>query len=95
MRNTKIESIKDIGFAEIDSVIKAKRRNGMSDGRDDRANRKRGGQPGNTNAVGHGAPYGNLNAVKHGIYSSRLGLSVTDGIALRHCIRAAVYGTNK
>lgn len=28
--------------------------------------RKRGGQPGNRNAVGHGAPYGNQNAVGHG-----------------------------
>ena len=28
--------------------------------------RKRGGQPGNRNAVGHGAPKGNKNAVGHG-----------------------------
>lgn len=28
--------------------------------------RKRGGQPGNKNAVGHGAPKGNQNAVGHG-----------------------------
>ncbi len=28
--------------------------------------RKRGGQPGNRNAVGHGAPSGNQNAVGHG-----------------------------
>lgn len=27
---------------------------------------RRGGQPGNTNAAGHGAPYGNTNAVGHG-----------------------------
>lgn len=32
--------------------------------------RKRGGQPGNKNALGNrgGAPYGNKNAVKHGGY---------------------------
>lgn len=48
--------------------------------------RKRGGQPGNKNAVGnhggapignrnavgHGAPYGNKNALKHGFYSKIL-----------------------
>lgn len=28
--------------------------------------RKRGGQPGNQNARGHGAPFGNRNAVGHG-----------------------------
>ena len=33
--------------------------------------RKRGGQPGNKNAVGNkgGAPYGNINAWKHGGYA--------------------------
>ena len=34
--------------------------------------RKRGGQPGNKNALGNrggGAPYGNKNAVRHGVYS--------------------------
>jgi uncharacterized protein YjcR len=30
--------------------------------------RRRGGQPGNKNAVGHGAPRGNKNAFKHGAY---------------------------
>lgn len=30
--------------------------------------KKKGAQPGNKNAVGHGAPYGNQNAVKHGFY---------------------------
>ncbi len=34
--------------------------------------RKRGGQPGNKNAVGHGAPKGNQNAVKHGLFSRYL-----------------------
>ena len=29
--------------------------------------RKRGGQPGNKNAVSHGAPLGNRNAYKHGL----------------------------
>lgn len=32
--------------------------------------RKRGGQPGNRNAVGAGAPYGNTNAETHGAYST-------------------------
>ena len=31
--------------------------------------RKPGGQPGNKNAVGHGAPKGNQNATKHGLFS--------------------------
>lgn len=34
--------------------------------------RKRGGQPGNENAVGHGAPKGNQNATKHGLFSRYL-----------------------
>lgn len=34
--------------------------------------KKRGGQPGNKNAVGHGAPKGNQNAVKHGLFSRYL-----------------------
>lgn len=34
--------------------------------------RKRGGQLGNKNAVGHGAPKGNQNAVKHGLFSRYL-----------------------
>lgn len=32
--------------------------------------RRRGGQPGNRNAVGHGAPRGNKNALKHGLWES-------------------------
>ncbi len=50
----------------------------------EQAKRKRGGQPGNKNAVGnrggapfgnrnaagHGAPYGNKNAVTHGLYET-------------------------
>lgn len=36
----------------------------------ERLKRKRGGQPGNRNAVGAGAPYGNSNAVTHGAYST-------------------------
>lgn len=31
--------------------------------------RKKGGQPGNKNSVGHGAPVGNQNATKFGVYS--------------------------
>ena len=34
--------------------------------------KKRGGQPGNKNAVGHGAPVGNKNAEKHGFFSKYL-----------------------
>lgn len=34
-----------------------------------RAKRPRGGQLGNKNATGHGAPRGNRNALKHGAYS--------------------------
>ena len=34
--------------------------------------KKRGGQPGNKNAVGHGAPKGNKNAEKHGFFSRYL-----------------------
>ena len=32
--------------------------------------RKRGGQPGNKNAAGAGAPHGNRNAETHGAYST-------------------------
>lgn len=32
--------------------------------------KKKGGQPGNQNAVGHGAPKGNKNSYVHGIYSN-------------------------
>ncbi|MEA5057760.1 MAG: phage terminase small subunit [Anaerotignum propionicum] len=32
--------------------------------------RKRGGQPGNKNAVGAGAPFGNMNAQTHGAYTA-------------------------
>lgn len=31
---------------------------------------QKGGQPGNQNAVGHGAPEGNINAIKHGAYQT-------------------------
>lgn len=34
--------------------------------------RKKGGQPGNKNAVGHGAPVGNKNAEKYGFFSKYL-----------------------
>lgn len=34
--------------------------------------KKRGGQPGNKNAIGHGAPKGNQNATKHGLFSRYL-----------------------
>lgn len=36
------------------------------------AKKKRGGQPGNKNAAGHGAPKGNQNATKHGLFSRYL-----------------------
>ena len=32
--------------------------------------KEKGGQPGNQNAVGHGAPEGNINAIKHGAYQT-------------------------
>ncbi len=38
----------------------------------------RGGQCGNKNAVGHGAPIGNRNNLKHGIYSKILYSSLSD-----------------
>lgn len=38
----------------------------------------RGGQCGNKNAVGHGAPIGNRNNFKHGIYSKILYSSLSD-----------------
>lgn len=36
----------------------------------ERSKKKKGGQPDNKNAVGHGAPPGNLNSLKHGAYQS-------------------------
>jgi len=41
----------------------------MSDSNLPSTPRKRGGQPGNTNSIDHGAPRGNTNAAKHGFYS--------------------------
>lgn len=38
----------------------------------ERSKRKKGGQPGNKNAVGHGAPPKNKNAEKHGFFSKYL-----------------------
>lgn len=38
----------------------------------ERSKRTKGGQPGNKNAVGHGAPEGNKNAEKHGFFSKYL-----------------------
>lgn len=38
----------------------------------ERSKRKKGGQPGNKNAVGHGAPPENKNAEKHGFFSKYL-----------------------
>lgn len=38
--------------------------------KDELAKKKRGGQPGNKNAVGHGAPLRNKNAETHGAYST-------------------------
>ena len=39
--------------------------------------RKRGGQPGNKNAVGHGAPKGNQNAVKQAVLIALFGALLT------------------
>lgn len=43
-----------------------------SDKNNERSGRKRGGQPGNRNAVGHGAPKKNGNAEKHGLFRKYL-----------------------
>lgn len=44
--------------------------NGTFQSDTERSKRAKGGQPGNDNAVGHGAPEGNLNAIKHGAYQN-------------------------
>lgn len=44
--------------------------NGTLQKKTERSKRKRGGQPGNKNAKGHGGPVGNLKALKHGAYQS-------------------------
>ena len=46
--------------------------NVTNQGKGNATKRKPGGQPGNKNAVGHGAPKGNQNAVKHGLFSRYL-----------------------
>ncbi|MEF9840257.1 MAG: phage terminase small subunit [Lachnospiraceae bacterium] len=43
-----------------------------SDRNSERSVKKQGGQPGNNNAVGHGAPKQNSNAEKHGFFSKYL-----------------------
>src|SRR5699024_4875947 len=40
-----------------------------SDKNNERSDKKKGGQPDNKNAVGHGAPTGNQNAKQHGLSS--------------------------
>ena len=42
--------------------------NERSDKNSERSNRNKGAQPGNQNAVGHGAPEKNNNAEKHGLF---------------------------
>lgn len=44
--------------------------NGTFQTNTERSKRKRGGQPGNKNAKGHGGPVGNLKALKHGAYQT-------------------------
>lgn len=44
--------------------------NGVLQSKERSTPKERGGQPGNRNAVNHGAPLGNLNAIKHGAYQS-------------------------
>ena len=46
--------------------------NERSDKKCDRSNRTKGGQPGNKNSVGHGAPEKNKNAEKYGFFSKYL-----------------------
>jgi phage terminase small subunit len=48
------------------------RLNGTFQKKPERSKRKKGGQPGNKNAVGHGAPKENKNAEKHGFFSKYL-----------------------
>ena len=43
-----------------------------SDKKSERSNRNKGGQPGNKNASGHGAPKKNSNAEKHGLFRKYL-----------------------
>ncbi len=46
--------------------------NERSDKNSERSNRNKGAQPGNQNAVGHGAPEKNNNAEKHGLFRKYL-----------------------
>ncbi len=46
--------------------------NERSDKNSERSNRNKGAQPGNQNAVGHGAPEKNSNAEKHGLFRKYL-----------------------
>ncbi len=54
----------DAWNAAVQKVTLPKADNGNSN-----VTKQRGGQPGNQNAAGHGAPEGNHNSLKHGIYS--------------------------
>ena len=58
-------------LAEMAGVGEAKIRTWKSEDRwadELKSRRRRGGQPGNKNAAGHGAPAGNRNAMTHGAY---------------------------
>ena len=46
--------------------------NERSEKKSERSERKKGGQPGNKNSVGHGAPEKNKNAEKYGFFSKYL-----------------------
>lgn len=46
--------------------------NERSDIKSERSHKKKGGQAGNRNAAGHGAPQGNKNAEKHGLFARYL-----------------------
>lgn len=73
------------------------------------AKKKRGGQPGNKNAVGnhggapcgnrnaagHGAPYGNKNALKHGLYETILLPNTINLLAARIMERKGMEPTLK
>lgn len=53
-------------------MAEAKRRRGGQPGNKNAVGNRGGAPPGNCNAAGHGAPYGNKNALKHGLYESLL-----------------------
>ncbi len=62
----------DVSLNTIKSWVKRYGWSGLKKNQGAPRKRKRGGQPGNKNAVGHGAPVGNKNAEKYGFFSKYL-----------------------